>query len=331
MVFRRALTSFCAAAALAVLFTRPVHADQLTKAGSIALGAMPGPISALTLDYANQRLFVLDSGAGRLAVVDLAAGSVSQTIDQLAKPTGMARAPTDNRLYIGTNGGKVAVYSGVPLVPETTIPLEQDLGALQSDASNERVYLPLGTNKFAILDATHNKHFDNMRLDGHAGAFAMEDGGTRAFLAALGEKRIMIADRQTNKQAGSWATGDLGDAASLSLDEDAGRLIAAFRQPAAIAWFDLGDGSMKGHADSCAKPGQLMADGSRGMLYLACGDGSIEIYKRDASGNYAKSGSVETAPGATTALLVPLGGRIYLAVPSVNGQPAEIRIYAPAS
>ena len=329
MVRRRTLTSFSAAAALAVFFTQSVFADELTKTGSIALGNVPGPIGALTLDYANQRLFVLESGAGRLDVVDLEGSKVSQTIDKLDAPTGMARAPTENRLYIGTSGGKVAVYSGVPLVAETTIPLGQDLGALQYDASNERVYLPLGTNKFAILDATHNKHFDNMRLDGRAGAFAMEDGGTRVFLAAAGERRIMIADRQTNKQAGSWQTGDFTDAASLALDEDGGRLIAAFGQPAAIAWFDLADGSLKGHADSCSKPGQLMADGSRGVLYLTCGDGSIEIFKRDASGNYAKSASLETAPGATTALLVPLSGRIYLAVPSANGKPAEIRIYAP--
>lgn len=331
MVRRRALTSFCAAAALAVLFTQPVLADELTKAGSIALGNVPGPIGALTLDYANQRLFVLESGAGRLDVVDLEASKLSQTVDRIDAPTGMARAPTENRLYVGTGGGKVAVYSGVPLVPETTIALGQDLGALQYDASNERVYLPLGANKFAILDATHNKHFDNMRLDGRAGAFTMEDGGTRVFLAAVGEKRIMIADRENNKQTGSWQTGDFSDAASLALDEEGGRLIAAFRQPASIAWFDLADGSLKGHADSCGKPGQLMADGSRAVLYLTCGDGSIEIFKRDASGNYAKGGSLETAPGATTGLLVPLSGRIYLAVPSVNGQPAEIRIYAPAS
>ena len=55
----------------------------------------------------------------------------------------------------------------------------------------------------------------------------------------------------------------------------------------------------------CAKPGQLLADSSRSALYLTCGDGTIEAFKRDASGNYAKSGSMTTAPGATAALLVP--------------------------
>ncbi len=331
MVRRRALSSLPLAAALVAVLSQPAQADPLNKVSSIELGDVPGSITALTLDYANQRLFVLEGSAGRLFVVDLAASKVSQTIDGLAAPTGMARAPTENRLYIGTGDGKVAVYSGVPLVAETGIALGPDLGALQYDASNERVYLPFGAKKFAILDATHNKHWDDIRLDGRPGAFALEDGGTRAFIAAVGEKRIMVADRDGNKQTGSWATGDYGDAVSLALDEEAGRLVVAFRQPGAIAWFDMADGSMKGHADACAKPGQLLADSSRGTLYLTCGDGTIETFKRDASANYAKSGSMTTAPGAAAALLVPLSGRVYLAVPSSSGQPAEIRIYDPAS
>lgn len=331
MVRRRALSSLPLAAAFAAFLSQPAQADPLNKVGSIELGNVPGSMTALTLDYANQRLFVLEGSAGRLFVVDLGASKVSQTIDGLAAPTGMARAPTENRLYIGTGDGKVAVYSGVPLVPETGIALGPNLGALQYDASNERVYLPFGAKKFAILDATHNKHWDDIRLDGRPGTFALEDGGTRTFIAAVGDKRIMIADRDSNKQTGSWATGDFGDAASLALDEEAGRLIVAFRQPAAIAWFDLTDGSLKGHADACAKPGQLLADSSRGALYLTCGEGTIEAFKRDASGNYSKSGSLNTAPGATAALLVPLSGRVYLAVPSSSGKPGEISIYDPAS
>jgi hypothetical protein len=331
MVRRRTLTSLFGAAALAAVITQSANADQLNKIGSIPLGPVAGAIAALTLDYANQRLFVLESGAGHLAVIDLAASTISQTVDKLAAPTGMARAPTENRLYIGTGDGKIAVFVGVPLVPQAGISLGPDLGALQYDASNERIYLPFGPKKIAILDATHNKHWDDIRLDGRPGAMALEDGGTRIFVAATGEKRIMIADRDGNKQVASWATGDDGDIASLALDEDVGRLIAAYREPAQIAWFDLADGSMKGHADACAKPGQLLADSSRAALYLTCADGSLEIFKRDASGNYAKAGSMETVAGATAALLVPLSGRIYLGVPAVNGRPAEIRIYGPAS
>jgi len=331
MVRRRVLTSIAIVAVLALAAFRPASGDPISKVGSIGLGVVAGPINGLALDYANQRLFVLEGGAGRLIVIDLATGNVDQTVQGLAAPTGLARAPADNRLYVGTSVGRIAAYSGVPLVPQAGISLGPDLGPLYYDAGSERIYLAYGAKKIAILDTTHNKHWDDIRLDGRPGPLVLEEGGSRAFIGATGEKRIMVADRDGNRETGSWATGDNADPVSLALDEDAGRLIAAFRQPAGLAWFDLTDGTLKGRIEACAKPGQVLADPSRGTVYLTCADGRLDVFRRDATGNYAKTGSVDTVAGATAALLVPVSGRLYLAVPSANGQPAEIRVYAPAS
>ncbi len=331
MVRRRALKPILFAALVAAAWFRPAIAEPLNKIGSIALGPVAGPINALALDYANQRLFVLEGGAGQLVVVDLAAGAVSQTIEGLAAPTGLARAPADNRLYVGTGEGKIAIYAGVPLAPQPGISLGPDLGPLHYDPGSERIYLGFGAKKIAILDTTHNKHWQDIRLDGRPGPLALEDGGSLIFVGAVGDKRILVVDRDGNKQTGSWSTGDNAEPVALALDEDAGRLIAAFQRPAGIAWFDLADGTLKGRLDACAKPGQLLSDGSRSTVYLTCGEGRIEIFHRDATGNYAKTGSLDTASEATAALLVPISGRLYLAVPAMNGQPAEIRIYAPAS
>ena len=88
MVRRRALSSLPLAAAFAAVLGQPAQADPLNKVSSIELGDVPGSITALTLDYANQRLFVLEGSAGRLFVVDLAASKVSQTIDGLRSTDG---------------------------------------------------------------------------------------------------------------------------------------------------------------------------------------------------------------------------------------------------
>ena len=125
-------------------------------------------------------------------------------------------------------------------------------------------------------------------------------------------------------------TGPNGAAEAVALDEDGGRLLAAFHQPAAIAWFDLNDGSLKGTAPACAEPGQLLTDDSRHRAYLICGDGKIQVFARDAAGAYADIGSVPTDKGAVAALLVPTSGRLFLGVPAQAGHGAEIRIYAPA-
>jgi DNA-binding beta-propeller fold protein YncE len=319
-----------AAAVLAGLTFGHAEAAPLTQIGSIPLGDAKGAIADLGMDYANQRLFVLESEAGTLAVVDLAGAKLTQSITGLADPRGLARAPTDNRLYVSTSGGKLMIYQGAPLKAEGSVEVGANPGMLNYDAGSERIYLGLGGRKIAIIDSTHNKHWDNIRLDAEPGPLALEDNGSRIFIGAAGEPRILVADRDGNKQTGSWSTSPNGAAEAVALDEDGGRLLAAFRQPAVVAWFDLIDGSLKGTAPACAEPGQLLTDDSRHRVYLVCGDGKIQVFGRDAAGGYAAIGEVPTDKGAVAALLVPTSGRLFLGVPAEAGHGAEIRIYAPA-
>ena len=318
-----ALFGFLASAAVA-------EAAPLTQVGSIPLGDAKGAIGTLTIDYANQRLFVLEPAAGTLAVLDLAGGKLAQSVTGLKDPRGLARAPTDNRLYVSTGDGKLKIYAGTPLRAEKDLDIGANPGPLYYDAGSERFYMGYGGRKIAIIDSTHNKHWENIRLDAAPGPLALEDQGSRIFIAAAGEPRILVADRDGNKQTGSWRTSGSEAAAAIGLDEDGARLLAAFRQPAELAWLDLNDGALKGRAAACAEPGQILSDGSRRRAYLTCGDGRIKVFERDSSGGYADIGSVETAKGAVAAVLVPTSGRLYLGVPAEGGRAAEIRIYAPA-
>ena len=318
-----ALFGFLASAAVA-------EAAPLTQVGSIPLGDAKGAIGTLTIDYANQRLFVLEPAAGTLAVLDLAGGKLAQSVTGLKDPRGLARAPTDNRLYVSTGDGKLKIYAGTPLRAEKDLDIGANPGPLYYDAGSERFYMGYGGRKIAIIDSTHNKHWENIRLDAAPGPLALEDQGSRIFIAAAGEPRILVADRDGNKQTGSWSTSPNGAAEAVALDEDGGRLLAAFRQPAVVAWFDLSDGSPKGTAPACAEPGQLLTDDSRHRVYLVCGDGKIQVFGRDAAGGYTAIGEVPTVKGAVAALLVPTSGRLFLGVPAEAGHGAEIRIYAPA-
>jgi DNA-binding beta-propeller fold protein YncE len=320
-----------AALGIALAAARPAAAAPLSQVGSIPLGSVAGEINALAMDYANQRLFVLEGSAGKLAVIDLNAGTVTQTLDGLSAPQGLARDPQDDRLYVANGNGKFVVYQGAPLKLAPDLAVGHDLGPPQYDAGSERVYLGYDKRRIAIIDTTHNKLWESIRLDAAPGPLALEDRGSRMFVGAAGEKRILVADRDGNKQTGSWDSGENADPAALALDEDAGRLLAAFHQPAGLAWLDLADGSVKGRVEACAKPGTLLADGGRGRVYLACGEGRIEVFQRGTGGSYAKAGVVDTVPGATAALLVPSSGRLYLAAPAAGGLAAEIRIYAPGS
>src|SRR6266404_921408 len=241
----------------------------------------------------------------------------------------LAHEPPNGQLYVTLGDGNLAVYQGDPLRRTATLNIGSTLGPPYYDAGTTRVYLGYDRRAIAVIDTAHDKTLPSIALDGDPGPLAFENMGPRLFAAALGENRILVADRVANREIASWNTGDNGDATALALDEDAGRIIGAFRQPAGIVWFDLLDGSLKGRAEACVEPGELIQDNARARIYLTCNEGRIEIFQRGAGGSYAKIGAIDTAPRAVAALLSPIGDRLYLAVPAAVGRSAEIRIYVP--
>jgi hypothetical protein len=317
------------AAVLALGTAGPALASLLRVTGSIPLGSLKGAISDLEIDYANQRLFVLERDAGRLAVVDLLSGTINQTLGGLGIPHGLAHEPPNNQLYVALGNGKLAVFRGVPLQRTDTITVDPNLGPPRYDAGTTRVYFAYDKRKVGVIETSHNTRLRDIDLQGKAGPLVFEEGGSRLFVGAVDDKRILVVDRVDNKQVASWASGENGEAVVLALDEDAGFLLAAFRRPAGLAWFDLVDGSLKGRIDTCVEPGRLIVDGGRGRVYLTCGEGRIEVFQRGAGRRYAKAGAIDTEPGATAALLVPTSDRLYLAVPAALGRGAEIRVYVP--
>ena len=304
-------------------------AAQLNLVSSIPLGPIAGEITDLEFDYANQRLFVLEHDSGAIAIIDLPTGTVVQTLAGLKAPRGLAHEPPNSQLYVAMSDGKLAVLHGVPLQRTSILNIGTSLGPPYYDASSTRVFIGFDRRAIAVVDTAHNKALHSIDLDGDPGPLAFEALGTRMFAGAVGENRILVADRALGKQIGSWSTGGSGEVAALAVDEDAGLLIVAFRKPAGFAWFDLAGGSPKGRIDACAEPASLLADSIRARFYLTCGEGRIQIFQRDAGGTYANVGAIDTQPGAKAAVLAAGSGRLYLAVPAISGRGAEIRIYAP--
>ncbi len=305
-------------------------AAGLVAVGSIPIASVGAEVTDLELDFANQRLFALARNPGMIAVVDLPRASVVQLVQGLPAPRGLAHEPPNGQLYVATGDGNLAVLQGMPLHRAATLKIGRDLGSPYYDAGSTRVFLGHDHGAVSVIDTSHNIALPAIVLDGDPGPLAFEAQGTRMFAAAADDGRILVADRAASRQVASWNTGGFHGAAALALDETAGLIFAAFRQPAALAWFDLAGGGLKGQTEACAKPAELLLDGQRGLVYLICADGRMEVFQRGAAGGDGRIGSISTAEGATAASLSPTGDRLYLAVPAAGGRGAEIRIYAPS-
>jgi len=111
--------------------------------------------------------------------------------------------------------------------------------------------------------------------------------------------------------------------------DDAGDLLAvAFRRPARLVLLDANSGSTKAILPTCGDADDLFFDRIRGRIYVSCGAGTVDIFQDQAAG-YRRTATVDTAPGARTALFVPALDRLFVAA-RISASPAAILVFRPA-
>lgn len=107
-------------------------------------------------------------------------------------------------------------------------------------------------------------------------------------------------------------------------------MIAAFRGPPVLGFFDSETGALKQRLSTCEDVDDLFVDAKRQQLYVICGAGLIDLLATS-QGRYASIGRLTTAPGARTGLFVPELDRLFVAVPASSRQGAAIWVFEPSS
>src|SRR6266566_4596883 len=71
----------------------------------------------------------------------------------------------------------------------------------------------------------------------------------------------------------------LRKAVPMALDENSGRVLVAFRNPAQLGVFSMQDGSAIATVDACGDADDLFVDAKRQRGYLSCGDGYLDVFE----------------------------------------------------
>jgi hypothetical protein len=113
---------------------------------------------------------------------------------------------------------------------------------------------------------------------------------------------------------------------AMALDEEAGRVLVMFRNPAKLGVFAMQDGGSVAAVDACGDADDLFVDAKRHRVYVSCGEGVIDVF--DAQ-TYRRMARIPTVPGARTAFFAPEIDRIMLAVRAAAREPAAIWLFRP--
>jgi DNA-binding beta-propeller fold protein YncE len=311
----------------------PASAAPLVLTGAIPLPNVKGRIDHFAFDPTHNRLFVSALGNNTEEIIGIGAQTVVHTISGVPTPQGVAYSPETNRLFVGSDEGKLHVYDGTTFNLITTIDFGDDVDNLRYDATEKRLYVGYGDEKtgaIGVVDAASNKRLDDVaKLGVHPESFQLSASSRIIYVNLPDLKQIAVIDRGTHSVTRWPLTFESNF--PMALDEADHRLFVATRTPALLAVFDTSSGRLVATLPTVQDSDDLYYDSARKRVYVSGGEGYISVFQQDDADHYKLLAKIQTALGARTAGYFGKGrkglDRLYLAVPARADHGAEVWIY----
>jgi hypothetical protein len=311
----------------------PPSAAPLVLTGAIPLPNVKGRIDHFASDPTHNRLFVSALGNNTEEIIGIGAQTVVHTISGVPTPQGVAYSPETNKLFVGSDEGKLYVYDGTTFDLITSIEFGDDVDNLRYDAAEKRLYVGYGDEKtggIGMVDVATNKRLDDeFKLGTHPESFQLAASGSNIYVNLPDLKQIAVVNRSTHSIT-RWPISFESNF-PMALDEPDHRLFVATRTPPRLAVFDTSSGHLVATLPTVQDSDDLYYDSARKRVYIPGGEGFISVFQQDDADHYRLLAKVQTAIGARTAGYFGKGrkgfDRFYLAVPARADHGAEVWIY----
>ena len=327
---------------LTALFTIQVRAQKnppspseapLVLTGAIPLPNVKGRIDHFGFDPAHNRLFVSALGNNTEEIIGLGAQTVIHTISGVPAPQGVAYSPETNKLFVGSDEGKLYVYDGSTFDLITSIDFGDDVDNLRYDAAEKRLYAGYGDEKtgaIGMVDAATDKRLDDeFKLGAHPESFQLSASTPNIYVNLPDLKQIAVINRRTHSIMRWPLTFESNF--PMALDEPDHRLFVATRVPPRLAVYDTNSGHLVAAFPTVQDSDDLYYDPARKRVYVCGGEGYISVFQQEDADHYRLLAKIQTAVGARTAGYFGKGrkgfDRFYLAVPARADHGAEVWIY----
>src|SRR5256886_3674146 len=210
------------------------HAEQKTfkLKQTIPLPGVEGRIDHLSLDAANDRLFVCALGNNTVEVLDLRKGERIHSITGLGAPQGIAYIPELNRIFVANDkGGICKIYDGKSFQAVGELDLKDDADNVRYDDATKKIYVGFGSGGIAIVNASKGKQIGSIKLSAHPEAFELEKNGKRIFVNVPNSRHVAVIDREKGKVVATWKTDLAFGNFPMALDDANHRLFIGCRLP----------------------------------------------------------------------------------------------------
>ena len=314
-----------------------VSAEDLAKnLTTTRIVGLPNHFDHLTPDLKNSRLFVVPEDNKSVEVYNIRTGAFVHSIKGIGVGHSVVYRQDIDRIFI-TDGsdGDVKIFNGTTYELLKSIKLLADSDATGYDPNTHYLYIAdggldakLNYTFLEIVNTDTGEKVGQIKIDSNRlEAMAVEKGGSRLFLNMTEKNSIGVIDRKNNVVAAVWPLEGCKVNASVAIDEKNHRLFAACR-----------DGNMNVLNSDSGKVLQtlpigtgvddMVFDPASQRVYVATGQGIVNVYKEMDADHYKELGKIPTGPLGKTGLLVPALNEYFVAVPPHGSTCAEVLVFA---
>jgi DNA-binding beta-propeller fold protein YncE len=317
------------AAVLLVTMAAATRPDVgLTLESSIELPGVEGRMDHLAIDLGRRRLFIAALEHGTLEVVDLDTKKRLKSLTGFSEPQGVAFFADIGKVIVANGGnGMLDVVDPGSLEKIASVKIGDDADNVRCDPDTKTVYVGYGSGALAIVDATKWKVVGEIQLGAHPESFQVDAQRSRAFVNLPGKREIAVVDLAQREVVERWPVKEAEQNFPMAIQGADRRLFVACRQPPKLLVLDPSNGRTFDALDLSGDADDVFLDDASGRLFVACGAGSLDVFRRGDKGAYEAAGKIATASGSRTCLYSPGEEKLYLAVPHRGEQRAEIRVY----
>ena len=294
---------------------------------TIEMPGVKGRIDHFAADVKGHRLFVAALGNNTVEVLDTAGNKHARSLTGFGEPQGIAYLPEPKLLYVANGSAdRVDVLDGESLAMVKRIPSLADADNVRYDGAAHVVIVGYGKGALRLLRAKDGEAAGEIRLAGHPESFQLEANGARAFVNVPSAQQVAVVDRTKRTVLATWPVPARANF-PMALDENAKRLFVGARKPAELLIYDTESGRMVAKLPIGGDTDDIYYDAAHARLYVICGEGRVDVFRRESADRYVHETAIKTAPRARTGYFVPEDGKLYVAAPANGSSPARVFVY----
>jgi YVTN family beta-propeller protein len=315
----------------------PAPALHAPRAGSFALPSvgnveLPGPavrFETMSLDTADNRLFLAHADANQVVAVDVRTNTVVGTVDNIQRVIGLAASPELARTYAGgTAHGEIVVIDSRTLAELARTPGVGYPIALAYAPNPRRLFVADGEGtKAFVFDVFANAVSAQIPL-GASASGAAYDPVSACVLMTVGSQ-LVVLDPETDSVAARIPLPGVLGAHAIAIDAARRVAFVSSQANASVAVVDLTAGRVTSTVTVGRAPEGVAFDPGWGRLYVGSETGTVSVFTElpGPSITLAHEGDVIIAHGHTL-VVDPRTHLLYLALEEAGGRP-RLLITAP--